>query len=436
MKKNEFNEKFREYARSLSPTITEQDLVTRIYSSINDILGEGNCLQIGSYPRHTSITPLHDLDILYILGEWNENSHDQSNTLQVLLAQLKIQYENPTDYAIEISLQTHSVTISYKDDVEEILSVDIVPAYIYGKNKFNLDTYKVPELIKKKSHVKRREFYEKLRIENKAMDWITSDPRGYIKVASELDKITSGEFRKTVKVVKKWKDNLEKKDKELKLKSFHIEQVVTRYFQERQDKEIFDAVLKFFIELPEIMNNPNRIPDRANADKFIDDYLEKFTIEQKEKIKQVRDGFLQKLESLDEEDSIETLLEILSYTRKSASEQFLFDSNIPILKEKVLTINAWIQKDNRDFRRLNALGVIDKGLHIRFEVFMPIICDLYKWKVKNDDNSPQPRGEITDNHTYHDPESTKYKGKHFVECYAIKNGVCIAVARQNVTVLH
>ncbi|MCX8485956.1 MAG: hypothetical protein ORN53_02045, partial [Crocinitomicaceae bacterium] len=54
---------------------------------------------------------------------------------------------------------------------------------------------------------------------------------------------------------------------------------------------------------------------------------------------------------------------------------------------------------------------------------------LLKWKVKNDNNSPEPRGEITDNTTSQITEKTAYKGRHFVECYAIKDGICVAKDR-------
>ena len=60
----------------------------------------------------------------------------------------------------------------------------------------------------------------------------------------------------------------------------------------------------------------------------------------------------------------------------------------------------------------------------------PYRIDLFKWKVRNDNSSPQPRGEITDHRTRNNPESTKYKGTHFVECYAIRDGVCIARNKQ------
>lgn len=82
---------------------------------------------------------------------------------------------------------------------------------------------------------------------------------------------------------------------------------------------------------------------------------------------------------------------------------------------------------------LNAIGLIRVDRKVRFRLgdnAPP--ADIYKWKVKNDDNSPQPRGEITDHQTKNDPEETKYNGHHFVECYAIRDGVCIGRGRQNV----
>lgn len=164
------------YARTLSPKIDERDLISKIYQSFNDLFGVNNCIQIGSYPRFTAITPVHDLDLLYFLGDWNESSHNPSTALQDLNSKINKEYKNPTKYKIDISLQTHSVTVLYLNNTEEIFSVDIVPAYFFSKNEFNDDTYKVPEIIRKKHGKNRFEFYQKLSQEHKDMAWITSDP--------------------------------------------------------------------------------------------------------------------------------------------------------------------------------------------------------------------------------------------------------------------
>ena len=74
MKKSNINTLLRSYVReNLTPTIDDIQFVSKIYQSFNDLLGVNNCVQIGSYPRYTAIKPLHDLDILYIMGDWNSN---------------------------------------------------------------------------------------------------------------------------------------------------------------------------------------------------------------------------------------------------------------------------------------------------------------------------------------------------------------------------
>ena len=98
-------------------------------------------------------------------------------------------------------------------------------------------------------------------------------------------------------------------------------------------------------------------------------------------------------------------------------------------------IKGEVQQRDGGFRKfiLDAMGLIPIDRRINFRIKGPVPnVDLFKWKVKNNDNSPQPRGEITDHQTRNDPEHTKYIGEHFVECYAILDGVCVAKARQNV----
>ena len=80
-------------------------------------------------------------------------------------------------------------------------------------------------------------------------------------------------------------------------------------------------------------------------------------------------------------------------------------------------------------------GVVDTKNKIDFKaVTNTTNHDILKWKVKNDNNCTEARGEITDHHTYVKPERTAFLGNHFVECYSIKNNVCIAKDMVNVVV--
>jgi hypothetical protein len=431
MTKVEINELLRKYVRDyLSPNDNDRALVKKIYESFTKLLNN-NCVQIGSYPRFTSIRPLHDLDILYVLGEWNQYEHNPQSALSELFRAVKADYENPTDYAVKVSLQTHSVTIAYFDGKEEIFSVDIVPAYIFSKNEFQLDTYKVPEILRKKHGQKRIDYYQQLSTQGRQMDWINSDPRGYIQVATEVNK-SHNDFRKSVKFVKAWANSYKEEYEDFKMKSFHIEQLITLQYKLNSGLEIFDAIFNFFLQLPDSFSKP-QITDRADNTRYIDDYINDLTQKQKNLILEARNQFLSQLESVYFDVEIEDLLQPILYMRLP-SEDFLFDRQVPTLTESTMTIEGWIQKDGNDSRRLSQQGFIDNGQKIRFRLHMGIDCDEYLWKVKNDNSCEQPRGDITYGSTKNVPEDTKYPGNHYVECYAIRDGVCVAKARQNVVI--
>lgn len=435
MRKNEISAALRQLAKNrLSPRETERTFVSKVYNSVQDVLGAKNCLQIGSYPRFTSITPLHDLDVLYILRTQNEDTSNADRTLSELQKLLQISFKNPTRYTLEISRQTHSITIAFKEGDEEIFAVDVVPAYVSGTNNFGEDTYLVPEIFSK-SHRAKIQRYKELAESQLQMTWINSDPRGYIQIAREVNEANE-DFRKAVKIAKAWKQACCETSDHFKLKSFHLEQVITEYFRATDSLDIFDATFQFFYDIPGLLSKPN-IPDRADPDRKIDAYVADLTPLERQTVIQARDHFLIQLENLVSAADVPSLLEPGFRKRVGTSESFLFDQGIPVLIEDdaILRIQGLaLVRDGFRQSVLDARGLISADRRIQFSVIKPVSADLYKWKVKNDDNSPQPRGEITDHTTAHHPERTRFKGKHFVECYAIKGGVCIARARQNVEI--
>jgi hypothetical protein len=439
MTKNEINNQLREFARSLSPSAKERGFVSNIYSAFQSLLGEANCLQIGSYARFTAVTPVHDLDILYVIGEWNTDWPTDSYSPQEVIGELeqniRKSFKNPEACSVNnIEKQTHSVSVTFECDGQEF-SVDVVPAYCHGTNEFGYSTYKVPEILKKKRHDKRREMYESKTLHAESIGWIDSDPRGYISVATQVG--GNNDFRKAVKVAKFWKDQLKQTDEELKLKSFHIEQVITNYFLQNPTGTVFDALFTFFVDFPNTVLNANQIADRISPDKFIDDYVAKMSGEVRERLMQARDGVLIRLEEVDEFSSIEEVFMSSFRERMDLNEAYLFDDWIPVLLEPEhsgFDITADITDKQGGFvRALARMGIIDSGRYLRFK--RPTIdgCE-YKWKVKNDDACDQPRGEITDGHTLNVPENTKYVGRHYVECYVVRDGVCVAKARHGVSI--
>ncbi|WP_296684174.1 hypothetical protein [Flavobacterium sp.] len=322
---------------------------------------------------------------------------------------------------------------------EEIFAVDLVPALKKGINEYNRNMFYVPEIIKKRIGENRDKYYSE-KIQSKTeINWIKTDPLGYIETASELNKINS-DFRKTVKFVKGWKNSCKLQNEEFKLKSFHLEQIITQYFLRFHDLEIFDSIFVFFTELKDKISHP-RILDRADNTRYIDGYLNELTDFQRELIYQSIDSVLISFENIDGIQDIENVINTGYYKRHGKNEQFLFDQKIPTLIDSDLTfkIDGFI-KNLHGFRSFNARltvtnGVVDTKNSIDFRVVKNnTSCNLFKWKVKNDANTPEPRGEITDNTSSKITEKTAYKGTHFVESYAIKDGICVAKDRINVIV--
>ncbi|GAB3141670.1 SMODS domain-containing nucleotidyltransferase [Marisediminicola antarctica] len=107
-----------------------------------------------------------------------------------------------------------------------------------------------------------------------------------------------------------------------------------------------------------------------------------------------------------------------------------------------LKIGARVAK-RKGFRHyeLSSMGnVVYRSSKVRFRVThnIPGQFDLY-WKVRN--TGPEAfaansiRGQIVkDNGTHSREEPTAYRGHHFVEVYAVANGVCIAVDHQDVII--
>ncbi len=126
-----------------------------------------------------------------------------------------------------------------------------------------------------------------------------------LKVSVQTHSIT---IRKSAKFVKAWKCACKKLDDTFKLKSFHMEQIITAYFRKNLKLDIYDAVLQFFRDLPKLIERA-QIPDRADHGRNIDQYVEDLTDAEKSLILRARNAFLSKLEDFNEDSDVKDLIE-------------------------------------------------------------------------------------------------------------------------------
>src|ERR1700722_15411654 len=102
MRKTDFNALFRQYTKdNLSPTQTERDFFSDVYEAFKTTLNN-NCILIGSYARFTASRPLHDLDILFIAGKFDQNNLHPQTILTDLHNTIEKNLRNPTKYQFKI----------------------------------------------------------------------------------------------------------------------------------------------------------------------------------------------------------------------------------------------------------------------------------------------------------------------------------------------
>jgi hypothetical protein len=303
------NEALRKYSHEhLTPTEGQRNLVTAVYSAVCEVLGGHRCRQIGSYPRYTAIRPPHDLDILFRAGFSRDLSPNPRNAISEIAKLLKDNFVGPDGLRSVIKIQSHSISIALFRGTEEEFGVDIVPAWETGqKNEFNDDIYRVPELILK-GHSSRQRKYERVAEGIGSISFIFTDPIGYIKVAANVND-RNQDFRRSTKCGKKWKHVACLVDDDFKLKSFHLEQIFTIYFRANPYLEIYDALVKFFEELPAWISHA-QIPDRADATRKIDAYVDELTARQKASILRARDFFMRRLRAFDGIQDVSVLFEL------------------------------------------------------------------------------------------------------------------------------
>ncbi len=130
------------------------------------------------------------------------------------------------------------------------------------------------------------------------------------------------------------------------------------------------------------------------------------------------------------------------FGRRDPGEQFLSDLHISEILTHSVKIDARVVQDGfRPFFLRAAVQLLRKQRKLEFIISSCNVPSPYsvKWKIKNTGDEAQRigdlRGEILDDLGYQSrKENTKYEGSHYVECYIIKNGACVAKDRIDVPI--
>jgi predicted nucleotidyltransferase len=405
-----------------------------------------NTFLYGSYKRHTAVGTIKDVDIVVLT---NFNTEDEKNTPQRVLRKLKDALARCYDDPENPQYQRRSIRIDepLPDNPEVEMTLDIIPAVCVSDEGGPL---LVPDRELKR--------------------WILSHPRGHLRYTTDLNSgdYSGEQYVPLVKIMKWWwkyQCELRQPDVERpKPKGFWVECLTGENFDPEQTSyaEHFIATLEsIFAKYSSITKVPE-LKDQGLPEQLIKTSM---TFgEFKVFIEAVNDSLEVAQAALSEEDPL----------RSSELWRGIFGEAFPLYDEEEIKqqpsiakqitlgssshveplrwqpsaqnrykvrIDTYLYLGKKRVGGINSDGrVISSGLYLKYvaKTNVPVPYQVY-WQVVNTGahalREGSLRGEFFEAHDLNfkpssDPlvnwESSAYTGKHWIECFIIKDNICVA----------
>ncbi|HAT4363397.1 nucleotide-binding domain-containing protein [Clostridium perfringens] len=428
---------FKEFIEKLEPTnieemkITVGEIAKKLNCSYYGVNGdkESNIYIVGSIGRTTAINGVSDLDIIFdlpksIYEKFNSyNSNGQSALLQEVKNILKERYSNT-----DISGDGQVVVIEFSK-----YTVELVPGF-----KQNDNSFKYPDT-------------------HDGGSWKITNPLKEIDESIATAEGTNNNFIYIANMLRAWKNK-----NGFKFGGLLIDTLTYNFLNDKSEykdiefKDYFDVTKELFKYLKELNKEQNYWFALGSNQKVYNCDNGKFISKAKKAYK--------KIESLDEEDSgINTKLREIfgskfpkknkgekassyeQYYSYRDTEEFIEDK-VPVDIKYSIKIDCKVTQDG--FRKMLLSNILKEYKFLSrkksLEFFISDLdndlknsYDIY-WKVKNEGEVAKERdcirGQVKKYNTDKIKESTDFKGEHYVECYIVQNGICVARDKINVPI--
>ncbi|PIQ91778.1 MAG: hypothetical protein COV70_01995 [Parcubacteria group bacterium CG11_big_fil_rev_8_21_14_0_20_39_22] len=372
---------------------------------------------IGSYGKKTHIRPARDIDIIFIMppkkfSQYDDNNSDsQSQLLQNIKRVLEEKYPNTP-----IKAFGKVVVLEFSDPQH---NVELCPAW---ENENG--TFIIPN-------------------SENGGSWEVVDHRAEIKRIKDSNEQT-GKTRALIRMVKKWAELCT-----APVKSYVIENKVLEFFSFSNSDSGYSTTIRDFFNyfyssasdeklkshISTALNRATKGCDfesEQKIDKATEEWQKIFgeafpSAETEKGVVATFHQIISKLQSLFPALTEEHL------NRKYGIETVL-NPDYSVTVDVNVNQNGW-RKNHWLLSEFQKRGYrIQKSASLLFKIISHNVPEPYsvKWKVRNFGNEAQElgalRGEITDDDgSETKKESTLYHGEHYVECYIIRNGQCVAI---------
>ena len=428
---------FQNYVEGLAPNklssmiTTAAEIAKKLNKEYYELEGETeeHMYIVGSVGRGTSIKGASDLDLLFDLPDstykkfdnYGENSNGQSALLQEVKGVLQTRYPKT-----KMSGDGQVVVIEFSN-----YTVELVPGF-----KQSDDSFKYPDT-------------------HDGGSWKKTDPLPEINASQDMAEETNDVFIHLCNLMRAWKNNIG-----FKFGGLLIDSLIYKFLNENEEykdisyNQYFDmtkAVFNFLRGLNKDQTywyalGSNQQVYNSDNGKFVTKAKDAYDL--LSTYNGTEDDVNEKLIEIfgNEFPKNEVISESAYELAARRTEQFIYQL-FPVDIRYNLRIDCEVTQNGYRpyFLRfmLNAGMILMLNKSLKFEIQSCDVpggaesCDIY-WKVRNVGSEAlrrnQIRGQIIKTNKTIQQEHTAFKGAHYVECFLVKNGVCIAKDRIEVPI--
>ncbi|OZD01188.1 nucleotidyltransferase [Rhodococcus sp. 06-235-1A] len=377
-------------------------------------------LMVGSYGRHTAIKGVSDLDMIYILPPSIRDDYASESgprrVLERVRNDLKARYSN-TDIRVDQCV----VRVQFQSNA---FKFEVQPAFANADGSFDYP-------------------------DTATGSWKVTKPRAEIEATRACNGRTSTNMRHLARMARAWKNA-----NGVGMGGLLIDTLVHRFFAQTNEYDStgtgsFDLMVRdffrFLMEEPDkdfylALGSNQRVKVKARfqpkAKKAYNRCLQAITDEGKASAnRKWREIFGR---SLPLEAVVESARSF-DNTEEFVEQKYPIDIRYTLTIDCTVTQNGWRPTSLREMLRASTLLLPNKGLD--FTITACDVPDVYdvRWKVLNQGDEAERRnmirGQIVEpNRANGRHESTSFRGKHLVECYAIQDGIVVARDRIDVPI--
>lgn len=378
-------------------------------------------VQIGSFGRHTAVNGVSDLDMLFVLTDDDFKRYDeyegngQSSLLQDVRKAIKETYSKT-----DIRGDGQVVVVSFTNYV-----IEVCPAFRQADGSF-----KYPD-------------------SNEGGSWKKTDPTPEISEMNIFDGKTNGNFKNLAKMCRAWKNKCGVKIGGLLIDTLCYEFLTEKTEHHSTKLDGYDILIKDFFNYLQNLDDARKYWLAPGSNQKVYKKKSNFIRKAKKAYTNVEEAIEKK-----ENDTVYTIWKKVfgyafpypqpikeSSVNYTSNEQYIEDL-YPVDIRYFLRIDCEVTQPGyrTEFLR-NLFGKLKANKKLKFFIQYNDVSKPYdvKWKVKNEGEIAKARnnlrGQILDDFGQEiRNENTNFAGPHFVECYIIKNNVCVARDRIDVPI--